>query len=92
MSGHEPVVTRTVTITEGPNGISRSWSASVAGGTPWEAKQLLTAALVDAERASELPYLDARREYRERRGAMHPVQVVSIPNGYGRNPDPQEGA
>ena len=102
MSDHEPVVTRTVTITEGPNGISRSWSASVTGGTEWEQTALMRAALADAERASELPFIEARREHWERRSGFqnsnlhalksNNVQLVTIPNGYGRNLDPNEGA
>lgn len=95
MTDHEPIVTRTVTITESPAGVTRSWSASVAGGTEWEWRALLKAALADAERASEGPYIDASREHAERRHAFtqpHTVQLVTIPNGYGRNPDLEEGA
>lgn len=89
----EPIVTRSVTITEGPNGITRSYTATVSGGEPWEANTLLDAALRDTRAASHTAYvaaLEAHAAAQPRR--MHLVSIDAPANGWGRNPDTMEGA
>jgi hypothetical protein len=102
MSEHEPVVTRTVTITETPQGVTRSITASVTGGTPWEANELLNAALTDTREGTEsaltramganLKRMNDAAEYRYANGGLHVIAVNQPANGFGRNLDTNEGA
>lgn len=93
-----PVVSRTATITETPQGVTRSISVTVTGGTPWEADQLMHQALTDTRQATEAAYLATlggdlrRRNDRAETCRIFSIDAPTPVNGYARNLDLNEGA